>query len=195
MTLTEMTAVLTSLLTRSDLAAFKLSALQAATLKAHRSDLFPKDLSESVVDLGSSLLLHSWAYLGTIPRFRELSTLIRLELAADTEGCLLKEVQSTDLFDNYSRYKTDTYYLAGANIQIRSAAAFQYAKVAVYLDPDVAELTFSSWVATDYPYAIIYEAARAMAITLGMLEEARGFTQLLSEESRELQRNSIIIGE
>lgn len=107
---------------------------------------------------------------------------------------LLKEIAVDDIFDEFATEKVDIWYKAGSNIFIRSSTALRYGLIGWYAWPnlDIANnniaqfLTtptlcsplFNSWIAAEYPYAIIYDAASAMLQKQGQQEAARKYDQL-----------------
>ena len=60
------------------------------------------------------------------------------------------------------------------------------------LYPDITENNFTSWIADEYPYAIIYEAARSVFKTIGADEETTQMAAMLKEQWEALWASNIL---
>jgi len=191
-------ATLTSLLTdvytitnRPDLEDATKSAIKSATLKAHRSDYYSKDIYETGVDFTTEAYIQSLDYVTLISNFRAFKYFKRVKSATDTEGQFLTILTPEEILDTYGVQKTDVAYVAGRVLEIKASVSFRYGLLGCYVNPIVTDAGYTSWVADLYPYAIIYEAARILFLSLGDLEEARGMASLVSEEYAILQQSNI----
>jgi len=183
MTFAELLAEVYLITNRPDLINQTKSAIKAATLKMHGIDFFSKDIYETGVDLESEALIHSWDYVTLIPNFRSFSYVNRLIDSADTNGVPINILTPTDLLDEYGATKPNIAYVAGRSLEMRSQVAFRYLTIGVYVYPVVTELNYVSWIADQFPYAIIYEAASKIWRSVGGAEEAR----LQDINSKEIQ--------
>lgn len=107
-----------------------------------------------------------------------------------------KIITPTSILDKeYGDEILDTAYQVGDSLMFKSLSTFQYLLYGWYAFPNVDTTTtgtvnitlgentftisvyplFSSWVARDYPYAIIYDAASAILQSIGMTDAARKF--------------------
>lgn len=167
---------------RRDLVAETKSAVKAATLKAHNSDFYSKDLYESGVEFPSASYKQSLDVYSLIPNFRAISYLRKAANADDVVMPILEVIEPQEVLDSYQRNRNDIAYVAGRIIEIRSSTEFQYALLGAYVTPPVSDATYSSWVAILHPYAIIYEAARVVFRSIGNAEESQAYSRLLAEE-------------
>lgn len=90
----------------------------------------------------------------------------------------LKAIDPTDLFDNFDWRKEDVYWQAGTTLNCRSLSGLARVKIGYYSWPVVdptSDITFKSWIADEYPWAIIYGATYNMFRTIGQLDQATGY--------------------
>jgi hypothetical protein len=93
--------------------------------------------------------------------------------------------------NNYNQEFTDYWYEAGNNLQLRTANATTSVKVGYYRNPDVATLTYSSWIADLYSNAISDDAAAQVFKLIGKDEEYARFSQISTDNFRILQMSQI----
>jgi len=176
---------------RRDLVAETESAVKQATLKAHKTDYYSKDIFESGVDLKSLDFRHSLDYISLFSNFRTLKYFKRVEDENDDVGKLFDIITPEEVIDEYERNRTDILYVAGRVLEIRSSVEFQFALLGAYVYPVVREGAYNSWVAEQYPFAIIHEAARRILLSIGDRDESNGQRDLLAEEYAELKLSAV----
>lgn len=107
---------------------------------------------------------------------------------------LLREIDPDDFLDEYGAEKVDVWYQAGSTIAVKSSTSLQWGLIGFYAWPNLdignANLLtfttlpgncsplFNSWIAAEYPYAIIYDAASAILQKTGMTDAARKYDQV-----------------
>jgi len=191
MTFDELVAEVYTLTNRPDLVAETKSAVKVATLKAHQSDFFSKDIYETGVEFDTSDFLHSLDYISLISNFRAFKYFRRVESANDTYGYDLTVLTPDELLDSYGVHKTDVAYVAGRVLEIRSAVDFQYGLMGCYVNPIVREGAYTSWIAEQIPYAIIFEAARVVFKAIGYDEQSTSFERLTAEQYALLRTSAL----
>lgn len=192
MTLTELVAAVYELTNRPDLTTLTLQTVKSSTLKAHQSDYYPKDLYESGVDFGASAYYQSFAYRDVLPRWRAVKFFRKYDAVLESAGVFFTLITPEQVLDSYQVAREDIFYLAGDVFQFRSATEFQYALMGCYLNPDIADATFTSWVALDSPYAIVYDAASIIFKAIGKDEEAAVYRQLVAEQYALLRNSNVL---
>lgn len=184
-----------TLTNRPDLVGETLLAVRNATLKAHQSDFFYKDIFETGVVFGFATAQQSLDYKTLVPRWRALKYL-RIytpdSIGGGTPGDFLDVLTPDELLDSYGYNRNNVCYVAGAEIKIRAAAAQQYFLLGCYVNPDVTPNLFKSWIAAEQPAAIIYEAVCTVFKTIGYDEQANAYRQLALEELKNLKSNNIL---
>lgn len=155
---------------RPDLVDITKLAIRHATIRAHTSDTFPKDLRETGVQFETADYLQQLD-LGTLPRFRAIKYIRKSDINGNM-GEFLAVVDPDNIFDTYHQEKQDRFYFAGETINIKSSTTLQYIVVGYYVNPNTLEATYDSWIANLYPQAITYAAAAAVFTSIGYDEQA-----------------------
>ena len=192
MILSELIQEVYNLTGRPDRVAETASAIAAATLKAHQSDYYYKDLLEVGVNFGVSDFLQSLAYRDLIPRWRALKYLRKYDNTSGTPGIELDIIVPENVFDKFKIQKTDICYVAGAFVQLNSSTQEQYYLLGCYVNPDITSTGYTSWVALDHPYAIIFDAAATVFKAIGKDEETAAYRTLVQEQIAMLKTSNIV---
>ena len=162
---------------RPDLQALTESQIRAATLKAHQKDFFYRDIREVGVEFETPAHITSFRPADVMPRYRKPAYLREwlYDGTSNTEGKGGRKfdvIQTSNAQDMYGFFKEDVYYLAGDVLQIRSSRPISHVLFGAYVLPDITPDNYSSWIADEYPYAIIHGAARAVFKAIGASEQA-----------------------
>jgi hypothetical protein len=192
MTLAELIAEVYTITGRSDRVAETLSAVKSATLKAHQSDYYYKDIFETGLDFGYTAYIQSLDYRAIIPRWRALKYIRKYDPDTSTPGKFLELIVPENVLDLYAVQKTDICYAAGAYIQIKTSTEQRYYLLGCYLNPDITETGFNSWVALDHPYCIVFDAAATVFKAIGKDEEAAAYRTLVAEQLTMLRTANIL---
>lgn len=182
MTFDELVTEVQIITNRPDLVARTKSAVKAATLKAHKTDFYSKDLYETGIEWDTAEFRQSFDYVTLISNFRAIKYLRRVEDENDDMGTFLDIITTDEILDSYGTGKTDIAYIAGRVLEIRSSVEFSKALLGAYVLPIVREIDYASWVAEQFPFFIIYEAARVIFKSIGYDEQSATFSQLVGEE-------------
>mgnify|MGYP000314222821 FL=1 len=193
MNLSELQSEVLSLVNRPELLNTTiLAAIKSATLKLHQMDFFAKDLFETVFTFPSAEFLQTLDYATNIPRWRALKYVVRVDpTSGEPIYPALKVLTPEELIDSYNIPKVNVVYQAGSNLQIKCNAEIQTFALGCYLSPDVGTLTYTSWIAVEYPYAIVFEGAAAVFKSIGFKEEEQSMRLLAGEQQVLIQRNNI----
>lgn len=189
MTFTEIFNEVILITKRPDLVDQTKQKIRSATIKAHHSDFYFKDLVEVPVQFTNLFFLQSFIPNEVVPQFR-MAKYIRLwngGIEGDV-GKFLTPIQIENSLDLYKNIKTDVFYMAGQLLQIRGACTLDKVLFGCYVNPVITpEASYSSWIANEQPYAIIYEAARQIFKSISYTEQANEFSGLVGEEYAELK--------
>ena len=197
MTLTELITEVYGITNRPDRIQETLSGVRSATMKVHRLDYFPKDIYETGINFPTSDYTQQIDYRAIIPRFRAMKYLREFDATAfpspGLAGKFFQMVAPETILDDYFAERKDIWYLAGDVIQVRSCTQFQYALLGCYLNPivGITDETFSSWIATEFPWAIIHNAASHVFRAIGNAAESQAQMQLASMEMTELTNSNV----
>ena len=192
-TFSELVADVYVITNRPDLVAETKLAVRMATLKAHQSDFYPKDLYETGINWTDPDYIQSLDYRTLVPRWRAFKYLRKY--SNNVPGEFFSILTPEQTLDRYSINKDNICYIAGEMLEIRSSTADSYMILACYLNPITDENTFSSWIALDHPYAIVYEAARTIFKQIGWDEQAAQVRQEVGEQYQILKQEVVGYGE
>jgi hypothetical protein len=179
-TFSELTSDVMVITNRPDLVAETKLAVKQATLKMHQSDHYPKDLFESGITFQSPSNIQSVDYRTLVPRWRTFKYLRKYSNGYPGEFFTLLTPEET--LDRYQINRENICYVAGEQLEIRSNTADSHALLACYLHPDITENNFTSWIAVEHPYAIVYEAAAKVFKMLGQDEQHQAMRQEVAEQ-------------
>lgn len=194
-TYSDLVANVITITNRPDLVDLTKLAVRHATLKAHKLDFFPKDLYETGIQWQTTAYIQSLEYRTLVPRWRAFKYLRKYDFSTSpgTPGELFKVITPELILDDYNFQKDNVCYLAGESLEIRSNTLDSYMLLGCYRHPDTTETSFDSWIALDQPFAIIYEAARAVFKQTGYDEQAQEMQAEVMDQYTILRQE--IIGE
>jgi hypothetical protein len=161
MTLTELINSVYSVTNRPDLVAQTDLMVKQATLKLHHSDYYYRDLFETGLVFGSPAFIQQADIKSLIPRWRANKYLRKSDVSG-TPGNFFELVSTENVLDSYSVQREDIYYNAGDILQLKSSTQIQYCFYGCYRNPDITTAGFSSFIAVDFPFAIITDAAASI---------------------------------
>lgn len=191
-TFTELCDDVYTLTNRPDLTAEVKLAVKAATLKLHQADFFYKDLYETGVSFATEEYAQQLEYRTLLARYRALKYIRKTDVAG-TLGIFFGVLTPSEVLDQYGTERVDICYGAGELLQIKSSTLFQYVLFGCYLNPDVTEAGFNSWIALDHPYAIVYEAAVTMFKTIGYDEQSATYGRMAAEQAAMVRSSNILV--
>lgn len=183
-TLSELIADVYTITNRPDLVAETKLAVKQATLKCHQFDHFPKDLFEVGLTMPNPGPIQSLDYKSVAPRWRTFKYLRKYYYNGTTgyAGEFFRLLTPEESLDRYQINKENICYLAGDQLEIRSTSADEHFLLGCYLHPNITDDGFSSWIAEEYPYAIVYEAASKLFKMIGQDEMAAAMKQEVAEQ-------------
>lgn len=182
-----------TLTNRPDLVAETELAVKAATLKLHKRDNFPKDLFETGLIFDTLDYIQQIQYRDIIPKYRSLKYIRKFDATSNTPGIKFTLITPDEIFDQYNCQRKDVMYLAGDQIQILSSTQIDHALFGCYLFPTVdSAASYSSWIALEQPYAIVFEAAAQVYSILENDKASVKYRALANEEMIEVINNNIL---
>jgi len=187
---TELLADVYTITNRPDLIAETKLAVKQATLKMHQVDYFPKDLYETGIIWDPIAYIQSLAYKTLVPRWRTLKYLRKYQ--DNLPGEFFTRLNPEETLDRYQINKDNICYIAGDQLEIRSNTQDSTMLLSCYLHPDITESNYTSWIAEEHPYAIVYDAAAAVFKMIGFDEQAAYMKQNVTEQVALLRQNQII---
>lgn len=193
---TTMLASVYALTNRPDLVNETSLALQNATLKAHRSDYYAKDIQETAIQCDVLQTQQSVAYKALFPQWRAVKY-VRIydnSTPPGAPGLLLDPISPENVLDEYNNDTVNVFYIAGLNMQINLAAAAQYFLIGYYAYPLVDTVFYNSWIADEHQSAIVYEAASIVFKAIGYDGQSDKYHGLAMDELNDLKQEITAIG-
>lgn len=193
MTLTELCAEVATIVNRPDLQDTIIkSHVKAATYSLHKRENWWRDKREDLFTfVGPDY--YQTINLSILTRFRSWSY-IRIWDAAGTDpltslvtGAAGKffdiTVDPESLFDGYSNPKKYTAIAVGGSTNLRATEKFSQVIAGWYQNPIVTpDASYSSWLADESPYAIVYAAASLMFAGINQQDQARKWEKMVMEQ-------------
>lgn len=161
---------------RPDLTAQTLSAVQKATLRLHCLDYWARDAIDATITWAAPAYQQSWNYKtgpSANARWRALRYAVKAASNGDPYGTPLQHWEpGIGTYDSYGNQKVDVFYQSGNSYLFQFSDLPPKLLVGGYLFPDVSSGGYTSWIADEHPYAIIYDAARTILSSIGFNDVA-----------------------
>lgn len=172
-----------SLTNRPDLVAESKLAIRQETLAAHRCEKWKKDKKEIYLPLASASLF-SIDIPTYFPNYRQMEWIRPYDSVAQSPaGFVLtgdQELAPDAIFDEYANEKTNVWYVAGDNLNIKLSAAWDSFLVGYYANPVLLpEANYESWIAREQPAVIVLGATIRVLDMIGYNDAARRLDSLL----------------
>lgn len=186
MTLEELKNAVIDITKRPDLEAKTLQAVQMTTLKLHSRDFWRRDLVEVAAEFDSSSYLQSFNVYEFLAQFRSLKYVRKYNQK------FFEIIDPIEIFNGFGKEKVDVGYLAGEVLHLKSSSPFSVIQIGYFKHPVVTEENYSSWIAKEFPYAIIHQASAELLLGIGYQELAGAQLKLAEDSYKLMQRTGII---
>lgn len=227
MNLAQLIAAVYTETNRPDLVAETQQAVLEATLSAHYSDFYKEDIKTAVMMFDITTNYVQYLDVRAFPNYRKMAyirkttpqqnqleqnpgstTPVTYPLTPTEFGYgwptsqydFMNEVDAADIIDSYGYEKTDVWYTAGHQVNLKSSTPLQMIVAGWYAIPMLNVVnnstSYDSWIATRFPYLIIYKAAGAIFAKIGEDKAWAMYMKpgmgLYYEQLAYLQRDAII---
>jgi len=192
-------AAVYSLTARPDLIQETILAIRKATMKFHLADLWKNDIVQVyplvTVTPGDT---YSYRYSLTLsnavvyPLFRRVAFIKEYNATPTGYEIEFKELDISSLLDNYQLEKVNYWTQAGMGATIRSDRELTQLAVGYYKYPNITPTTFDSWIASQFPDAIVEEAVGAIFASIGKMDEARTYKNQFAENLHMLTITQVV---
>lgn len=175
---------------RPDLRTRIAQQVRSSTQAVHLSERWPRDL---VIE---QIVFTSPAYkvdiqLSDLTRFRKVDAAYPVIDGVANQDIQLVEVDVFSRRDGAGNLIDNYYYVVGDKLVLGFDYPYAAAELVYLRNPDCLGTTYSSWIAEEYPFFIVYHAAATILQRVGARELAAKCQEQASEEFRLLQRNII----
>lgn len=174
---------------RPDLQSRIISQIRSSTQAVHLAERWSRDIAEETINFAIP------AIKGTINtadliRFRRVDAMWPMIDGVPVDDGLIK-------VDNFTRRDAagvlidDYWYIIGTTITVGCSYPIQELKLSYLQNPDCMVSNYSSWIADEYPFLIIYHAAATLLERIGAKDMAAKCKAQASEEFKLMQSNLI----
>lgn len=182
---------------RPEIPAITKAAIKSATLRAHHTDFFPRDLQSGAVlyTPSTTAVYYDVSNISsTLSRMRALKFLQGLDNATFTPVEKLEFREADDLYDLDGCRRLSMYTLIGDTLRFYPQSATGRLEAFYYQNPVIAELTYTSWIADQYPDEIAMWAAGIVFARTGFAEMARDMQDTHTRPFKEMLIASHLLG-
>jgi hypothetical protein len=175
---------------RPDLVGQTRSAVRTATLFAHRTDNYWRDLVERVlvpISAAEGVILTQ----DFLPRMRSIASIYPVD--GECRGRELERRDIDDLLDEYNSKRRHWFYGSATGIRYNTELMLPSLAISYYRDPNVNPASYDSWIADIYPDVIIKWSGAFVMRGIGHKEEADSELQLAQSMLQELVANDFNI--
>lgn len=195
-TFAELEALTIAQTRRPEVSAVTQAAIRTATLRAHHTDFFTRDLAPGTLTYtpSSSASFYDFADVSsTLARMRafQLMQSVDVTTGVPTENLEYRELQ--DLYDSDNNMRTSMYTMIGDTLRVYPAAATGKLAVYYYRNPVTTEAGYSSWIANEYPDELAMWAAAIVFARTGFAEMAQDFQRTHVQPFKELLISSHLL--
>lgn len=196
------------------------AAIRKSTMTLHNKEVFFRDLQSAQIKFDTSSYIQTLD-TSALPRYKQIKhirkwdpTLLPFQLDptllpplfytgidySNTNSTLafLKIIDVSSALDDYGYDKADVAYQAGDTIFIRSSTSLLWALASWTVFPKIGDINgvgYESWIARDYPYAIVAHASSAIFSDIGQQDISRkmdGPTGEVTEQIQILIQNNLL---
>lgn len=175
---------------RPDLRNRIVQQIRSSTQAVHLSERWPRDLVIETINFNEPGYKVE-VELANLPRFRKVDALYPIVDGIPRSDMQLREVDVFNRVDEAGTLISNYYYVVANKLVMGFDTPYTAAELVYLRNPDCLGANYSSWIAEDYPYLIIYHAAATILKRVGARELGAKCEEQASEEFRLLQRNLI----
>jgi hypothetical protein len=177
-TFAEMETLVVGQTRRPEVTAVTQAAIRTATLRAHHTDFFTRDLATGTLTYtpSSSARFYDFTDISTtLVRMRAFQLMQSVDAATliPSENFEYRELQ--DLYDSDNVLRTSMYTMIGDTLRVYPASATGRLDAYYYRNPVTTEVGYSSWIANEYPDELAMWAAAIVFARTGFAEMAADF--------------------
>jgi hypothetical protein len=177
-TFAEMEALVVGQTRRPEVTAITQAAIRTATLRAHHTDFFNRDLTTGTLSYtpSSSASFYDFADVSsTLVRMRAFQLLQCVDATTNVPSENLGYRELQDLYDSDNVLRTSMYTMIGDTLRVYPASATGRLDAYYYRNPVTTEVGYSSWIANEYPDELAMWAAAIVFARTGFAEMAQDF--------------------
>jgi hypothetical protein len=195
-TLAELETLVIAQTRRPEVTDITLAAIRSATLRAHHTDFFPRDLTSTALSyVPSSAQFYDFPDVSqTLLRLRSFKHVQSTDSVTGAPVEQLEYREQDDLFDSDGNRRYHIYTLLGDTLRIYPTSPTGLATAFYYRNPNVTSAQYSSWIADTYPEELAMWAAAIVFARTGFAEMAQQFYETHVTPFRQMLVESHLLG-
>ena len=195
-TLSEMQELVVAQTRRPEISSITDAAIRTATLRAHHTDFFPRDLASYQLSYApSSSVFYDFTNVSnTIARLRSFKHIQSTDAVTGSPTEQLEYRDADDLYDSDGNRRGSVYTLLGDTLRIYPSSVTGVATAFYYANPNLAGLQYSSWIADTYPDEVAMWAAAIVFARTGFAELANQMSEQHIKPFKDLLVSSHLLG-
>lgn len=177
-TFAELESLVVAQTRRPEVSAVTQAAIRTATLRAHHTDFFNRDLAMGTLSYtpSSSASFYDFTDVSsTLVRMRAFQLVQSVDSITSVPVETLEYRELQDLYDSDNVRRASMYTMIGDTLRLFPAAATGQFAIYFYKNPVTTDLGFSSWIADNYPDELAMWAAAIVFARTGFAEMAADF--------------------
>ena len=177
-TFAELESLVVAQTRRPEVSAVTQAAIRTATLRAHHTDFFNRDLAMGTLSYtpSSSASFYDFTDVSsTLVRMRAFQLVQSVDSITSVPVETLEYRELQDLYDSDNVRRSSVYTMIGDTLRLFPAAATGQFTAYFYKNPVTTDAGYSSWIADSYPDELAMWAAAIVFARTGFAEMAQDF--------------------
>ena len=195
-TFAELQALVEEQTRRPEIPSITKAAIRTATLRAHHTDFFPKDVAIGTLTyVPNSAIFRDFTNISaSFTRLRTLKTVQGLDSVAMTPVEMFEYREVDDAYDADGNRRPSIYNLIGDTLRVYPQLQTGLLQTTYYQNPNTSETALTSWIADTYPDELAAWAAAIVFARTGFAEMAQDFQRNHIAPFKEMLISSHLIG-
>lgn len=195
-TFAELQALVDEQTRRPEIPAVTKAAIRTATLRAHHTDFFPKDVAVGTLTYTPDIsTFRDFANISTsFARLRTLKTVQGLDSVTMAPAESFEYRELDDIYDSDGVRRPSIYNVIGDTLRIYPQSQTGLLQIFYYQNPNTVEANYSSWIANTYPDELAAWAAAIVFARTGFAEMANEFQKNHIQPFKEMLVASHLLG-
>ena len=195
-TFAELQALVEEQTRRPEIPAVTKAAIRTATLRAHHTDFFPKDVAVGTLSYTPDIAtFRDFANISSsFSRLRTLKTVEGLDSVTMAPAEAFEYRELDDVYDSDGVRRPSIYNVIGDTLRVYPQMQTGLLQIFYYQNPNTVEVNYSSWIANTYPDELAAWAAAIVFARTGFAEMANEFQKNHIQPFKELLVASHLLG-
>jgi hypothetical protein len=195
-TFAELQALVEEQTRRPEIPAVTKAAIRTATLRAHHTDFFPKDVAVGTLTYTPDIAtFRDFTNISSsFSRLRTLKTVEGLDSVTMAPAEAFEYRELDDVYDADGTRRPSIYNVIGDTLRIYPQLQTGMLQIFYYQNPNTVDANYSSWIANTYPDELAAWAAAIVFARTGFAEMANEFQRNHIQPFKEMLVASHLLG-